>query len=83
MNGNFRDGAGGTGKLLNPERRYYLKLGAEAAQKERVKTDSNGLNYTGKAMILRGLSLDMDSVWRVSGLNTDLQALIRRNQKSI
>lgn len=77
MDGEFRDGAGGSGKLLNPGKHYFLKLGAEAVHTARLRTDDNGLNYARKAMILCGLSLDTDGIWRVKQLKKELRDLVQ------
>lgn len=80
LSGQFRNGKNGSGKVINPGKHYFLELGAEAVQAARMRTDDTGLNYARKAMIICGLSNDVDGIWKVGQLRTELQAMIRRNQ---
>lgn len=80
MNKQFMDKAGGSGKVANPGKHYFLKFAAEATRRARAKVDKNGMNYARKSMILCGLSADTDSVWRETQLRPELQHLIKKHQ---
>lgn len=81
LQGNFRDGNNGSGKLANPGKYYFLKLGARAVQMARAKKDEDGINFARKSMVMCGLSLDTDGVWRVSQLKAELQVLVARHRE--
>lgn len=61
---------------MQSRKALFLKLGAEAVRIARARTVDNGINYAWKAMILCGLCLDTDGVWRVSQLKAPLLSLI-------
>lgn len=81
LNEMFRDGKGGSGHHENPGKHFFLKLAAKALHKARSRRDSNGLTYARKSMIICGLSLDTDGVWRESQLRPELQDMISRNRE--
>lgn len=65
QNGKWKDGATSKdrgGKLLNPGKEFFLKLGAEGVREVNITTNNNGLSYTRKSMIMTGLLLNTDSV---------------------
>eukprot|EP00173_Palmaria_palmata_P000203 Plantae.Rhodophyta-Palmaria_palmata.ctg10969.p1 GENE.Plantae.Rhodophyta-Palmaria_palmata.ctg10969~~Plantae.Rhodophyta-Palmaria_palmata.ctg10969.p1 ORF type:complete len:120 (-),score=34.60 Plantae.Rhodophyta-Palmaria_palmata.ctg10969:475-834(-) len=77
MAGQFRDDARGSGKVLNPGKHYFLELGAETVRIARMRTDDSGINYARKAMVLYGMSLDVDGVWKVRQLKKELRELVK------
>lgn len=80
LSGQFRDKKRGSGKLINLGKHYFLNLGADAVKDASARIDDNGLNFARKAMMTSGLSKDVEKVWKVGQLRTELQAMIRRNQ---
>lgn len=59
----------------------FLKLTADCLCEARGRVEDAGLNYARKAMILCGLSLDVDGIWRVAQLKPELQALVRKHDE--
>lgn len=79
--GTFRDGAGQAGTIPNPQKPFFLKLAADSVAEARNRVDKNGLNFSRKAMIRCGLSLDTDGIWREEQLKPELQSLLKKCKK--
>jgi DDE superfamily endonuclease len=58
--GNWKDGAKSSGKLVNPGKRYFLQLPADCVKAVNSMKGQNGLSWARKAMIRCGLSLGLD-----------------------
>ena len=71
-----------SGKLINPGKRFYLQLAADAVDDVNKEVDGLNMLYARKAMIRCGLSLDMDGTWTVQQLFPHLQEIICRHETS-
>lgn len=78
LRGLFRDSEGGSGKVENPGKHYFLKLTAQALHDARSKKDKDGFSFARKSMMMCGLSLGPDGVWRVEQLRPELRALVAK-----
>jgi hypothetical protein len=63
-----------SGKLKNPDERFFLSMFAESIRAVDQKRDSSGLTFARKAMIRCGLSLGLGGAWCVGQLSSELQA---------
>lgn len=55
MEGMWKDKSG---KFLNPEKKLFFKLAADALQNLNLQRDTDGLSYARKAMIMNGFALN-------------------------
>lgn len=69
---------GGSGKLCNPGKRFFLKLAAESVHEVNCMKDKDGLSYARKAMIRTGMSLNINGKWEESQLSSELQSIIAK-----
>lgn len=69
-----------SGRMENPGKSFYLRLAAQVIRDVNNQTESNGLNYTRKAIIRTVLSLNLTGKWEQSQLNQDLQVIIAKHR---
>lgn len=74
----WKDGDDASGKLLNPGKKFFLKLASESVRHVNNQRGDDGLTYARKAMIRCGLCLDLNGIWQVSQLYPHLQEIIRK-----
>lgn len=68
----------GSGRLINPGKRFFLKLAADVVRDVNNQRDSAGVSYARRAMIRTGLSLNLQGVWTEDQLTDPLQAIIAK-----
>lgn len=80
--GDWADGVGGkgSGKLKNPGKRFFLRLAADAVREVNGQRDKNGVQYARKAMMMCGMSLNLNGLWEESQLTEDLQAIVAKHR---
>lgn len=71
---------GGSSKLINPGKKFFFKLAADAVREASNMKDSNGTSYVRKAMIMTGISLGYDGTWSESHLTQALQVIISQHR---
>lgn len=69
MKGQWKDTSG---KLCNPGNSFFLQLAARSVREVNMQRDADGLSYTRKAMIMRGLALNTNGSWEVDQLTPEL-----------
>lgn len=72
------DNGSGSGRLVNPGKRFFLKLAADSVREVNCMKDRNGESYARKAMVMTGMSLGYDGVWSEGQLTQDLQGIIAK-----
>lgn len=78
--GDWQDGVDGTGsgKLLNPGKKFFLKLAADSVRDVNNQRDKDGVSYARRAMIRTGMSLNLEGVWSEAQLTEDLQIIVAK-----
>lgn len=80
--GEWMDSANGksSGKIRNPGKTFFLRLASEAVRQVNAMRDKNGVQYARKAMIMTGMSLNLNGRWEESQLTDELQAIIAKHR---
>lgn len=80
--GAWKDGGkcNGSGRLVNPGKRFFLQLASDAVRTVNRMKDSKGISYARKAMVMTGMSLGYDGVWSESQLTQDLQVIVAKHR---
>lgn len=72
----------GSGRLLNPGKRYFLSIAADVVRAVALKRDKNGVLFTRKAMIRCGFALKLNGDWEVRQLKPELQKIKEKNREN-
>lgn len=78
--GNWVDGINSSGKLPNPGKGFFLRLAADAVREVNAQRDKNGVQYARKAMIMTGMSLNLNGLWEESQLTQELQQIVAKHR---
>lgn len=69
---------GKSGRLKNPGKAFFLRLAADAVREVNNQRDKNGVPYARKAMIMTGISLNLNGRWEERQLTQELQEIIAK-----
>ncbi len=63
-------------KVNHPTRLWYMETAKHCIDVVNAMEDKNGVSFALKFMIQCGLSTDLDGVWRISELSSELQHIV-------
>lgn len=78
ISNNMWTSAGGSGRLVNPGKRFFLRLAADVVRCVAQKRDSEGILLIRKAMIRCGMALNLNGIWEERQLSPELQNIINK-----
>ena len=67
----------GRGKIINPGKRFFLKLAANCVRDVIRQRTSEGITYARKAMIRCGVSLNLNGKWE-DQLSNELKEIVAK-----
>lgn len=76
--GDWMQGSKSSGALANPGKRFFLETAAKCIRLVNAEEDENGMNWANKSMLLCGLDVGSDGVWKVEQLSKSLQDVVAR-----
>ena len=68
----------GSGKIINPGKRFFLKLAVNCVRDVNRQRTSEGITYARKAMIRCGMSLNLNGKWEEDQLSNELQEIVAK-----
>ena len=68
----------GNGKIINPGKRFFLKLAANCVRDVTRKRTSEGITYAREAMIRCGVSRNLNGKWEEEQLSNELQEIVAK-----
>lgn len=71
-----------SGKLVNPGKRFFLQLAANAVRDVNKQVDSEGMNFARKAMVRCGLAKQANGLWEVRQLFPHLQNIVQKHREN-
>ncbi|POM60021.1 hypothetical protein PHPALM_31169 [Phytophthora palmivora] len=73
----------GSGALLNPGKKFSLETAAECVRRANAECDKSGVNWEKKSMILCGLDISADGVWKIEQLAEHPEAFRQGYKKAV
>ena len=68
----------GSGNIINPGKRFFLKLAANCVRDVNRQRTSEGITYARKAMIRCGMSLNLNGNWEEDQVSNELQEIVAK-----
>ena len=66
----------GSGKIPNPAKTFFFNLAVKAVNAVNRQRDSDAVSYARKAMILKGMALNLNGQWEERQLLPKLQHIV-------
>lgn len=67
--------------IQNPGKRFFLRLAAGSLRDVNQQQDENWLTYARKLMIMTGSALNINGLWQVTQLTSELQKIVKINKE--
>lgn len=74
----WTDPRDGSGRLVNPGKKFFLSMAADVVRTVGQQRDQDGILYTRKALVRCGMALNYNGLWEERQLSPELQNIVKK-----